>query len=112
MKLADVVKALDLNVFCGKDVLEKDAKGGYVSDLLSDVMGGGKESQVWITIQNHKNVVAIASLKDMAAIILAKGIEPDEDMLSHAFDEEIPVLGSKEEVFTLTGKLFLLLGDD
>ncbi len=112
MKLTDVVKALDLKVFCGEDQLEKEAKGGYVSDLLSDVMGSGKESQIWITIQNHKNVVAIASLKDMAAIILPKGIKPDEAMLSHAFDEEIPVFGTREEVFSVAGKLFLLLGDE
>lgn len=112
MKLASIIEALGLKSYSGTVSLEQEVVGGYVSDLLSDVMGFGKEAQIWITVQNHKNVMAIASLKDMAAVILPKGIEPDKDMLRHAIDEKIPVLGTSEEAFETAGKLYQLLEND
>jgi predicted transcriptional regulator len=109
MKISDVINALELTVFAGEENLGNPVKGGYVSDLLSDVMGNIDEDSVWITIQNHKNVVAIATLREVAAVILAKGIEPDEEMLHFAKKEQLPVLGSSEEVFPLCGKLYELI---
>jgi hypothetical protein len=64
--------------------LNNEISGGYVSDLLSDVMGNAAENEVWITLQTHQNVMAIASLKDLAAVILVKGFEPDEDTLERS----------------------------
>ncbi|MFC0878306.1 DRTGG domain-containing protein [Saccharicrinis sp. FJH2] len=109
MKISDIKKALNLTVYAGEEQLDNPVNGGYVSDLLSDVMGNVEEDSVWITIQNHKNVVAIATLREVAAVILAKGIEPDEEMLHFAKEEGLPVLGSTEEVFPLSGKLYKLI---
>ena len=67
MKVTDVVEKLSLNVFSGQEGLEKEVTGGYSSDLLSDVMGHAEAGKIWITIQTHKNVLAIASLKDLPA---------------------------------------------
>lgn len=47
-------------------------------------MGNAAENEIWITLQTHQNVVAIASLKDLAGIIFVKGFEPDEDSLEGA----------------------------
>lgn len=109
MKITDVISALDLSVFAGEENLENTVNGGYVSDLLSDVMGNIEDGMVWITIQNHKNVVAIATLREVSAVILAKGIKPNEEMLQFAKEEGLPVLGSTEEVFPLSGKLYELM---
>ena len=81
MKITDIIGHLDLKVFCGETNLDRYVVGGYASDLLSDVMGHADSGSIWITLQNHKNVMAIASLKELAAIILVKGIEPEPDML-------------------------------
>ena len=106
MKVSDLIKKFNLHVFSGKAGIENEISGGYVSDLLSDVMGNAKENQVWITLQTHQNVLAIASLKDMAGIILVKGLEPDEEMVQHSEDEGIPVLGTTMETFEITGRLY------
>lgn len=108
MKVSELVQKLNLRVFCGENNLEKEINGGYTSDLLSDVMGHAQAGHVWITLQTHKNVVAIASLKDLAAIILVKGFEPDEDMLEQAKEEDIPVLGTEEQAFEVTGEIYSL----
>ena len=109
MKVKELVNALNLNVFCGQENLDREIKGGYTSDLLSDVMGFAKEGQIWITLQTHKNVMAIASLKELSAILLVKGNKPEDDMLEQAIEEGIPVLGTDEQTFEVSGKVFELL---
>ena len=106
MKVSDLVKKYNLKIFSGKQGLDNEISGGYVSDLLSDVMGNAAENEVWITLQTHQNVMAIASLKDLAAVILIKGLEPDEDTLEHSNEEGVPLLGTSMQTFEMAGKLF------
>lgn len=106
MNVSDLVNNLGLVVYSGKKGLERAIKGGYVSDLLSDVMGNAKEGQVWVTLQTHKNVAAIASLKDLAAVILVKGNRPDDDTAKHSEEEGVPILGTDRDAFEITGKIY------
>ena len=68
MKVSDLVKELNLTVFCGEAGLDAEISGGYTSDLLSDVMGHIDEGMLWVTMQTHQNIVAVATLKDAAAV--------------------------------------------
>jgi predicted transcriptional regulator len=106
MKVSEIVEKLNLKVYSGGKGLDREVSGGYVSDLLSDVMGNAQEGQVWITLQVHQNVMAIASLKDLAAIILVNNLEPMENMARHSDDENIPVLGTSLPTFEIAGKLY------
>ena len=90
MTVQDIVSQLNLTVCSGQEGLQREVKGGYTSDLLSDVMGHAQEGDVWVTLQTHKNVMAIASLKEIAAIILVKGHLPEEDTLEESNNENIP----------------------
>ena len=67
MKVSDLVRELNLTVFCGEAGLDAEISGGYTSDLLSDVMGHIDEGMLWVTMQTHQNIVAVATLKDVAA---------------------------------------------
>ncbi len=109
MTVRNVVEKLGLTVFCGEEGLDREVTGGYTSDLLSDVMGFAREGQLWITLQTHRNVMGIASLKELAAIILVKGFKPDDDTVASSNDEGIPVLGSDLQAFELSGKLYQLM---
>ncbi len=110
MKVSDLVEKLELEVYSGENGLSNLVTGGYTSDLLSDVMGHASENQVWITLQTHKNVMAVASLKDLAAVILVKGFKPDADMEAESNTHNIPVLGTKQEAFEISGKLYGIIG--
>jgi hypothetical protein len=33
--------------------MDRTVEGGYVSDLLSDVIAGAKEGDLWLTLQVH-----------------------------------------------------------
>ena len=109
MDLAAIVKALTLKVCCGDNALNREVKGGYVGDLLSDVIANSQEGHVWITRQIHQNVVAVASLKDLAAIILVQGSEPAPDTLEKAAREGIPILVAAEPAFEVAGKIYKLI---
>ncbi len=105
MRLNYLVETLNLQVFSCKYLLEKEFEGVYVSDLLSDVLGNAKPNQIWITLQTHKNIVAVAHLKGLSCVILVKGLTPNEDTILKAEEEKIILLGSEKETFDLAGDL-------
>lgn len=79
-------------------------------DLLSFIMGSDSEGAVWVTIQTHLNVAAVAVLKDIPLIIIASGREPAEDLIARCRDENIAVItaeGSIYDVCLSLGKLGL-----
>jgi predicted transcriptional regulator len=109
MRVIDVVEKLNLQVFSGKEGLENEVTGGYSSDLLSDVMGHAEAGKIWITIQTHKNVLAIASLKDLPAVIITSGEKPNDDTVEQSNTEGVPVLGTSLRSFEVCGKIYNLL---
>jgi len=102
----EIVEKLSLSVSCGDDRLDEKITGGYVSDLLSDVMANSSPGNVWITMQAHTNVVAVASLKELAAIIVVQGRQPGDDTVERARSEKVTILGTTLPAFALAGKLY------
>lgn len=109
MKVFEIVEKFGLEVFSGQNGLGNEVSGGYISDLLSDVMGNATENEVWVTLQTHPNIVAVASLKELAAIVLVKGLKPDGETMERSNSENIPLLGSSLQAFELSGRLYQLL---
>ena len=109
MDLESIVKALNLKIRSGEDKLKTEIQGGYTGDLLSDVMGNSKEGDIWITRQVHQNIVAVASLKEHAGIILVQDSEPAKDTLEKAIKEGIPIMISDLSAFEITGRIYDLI---
>ena len=84
---------------------DADVAGGYTSDLLSDVMAGLREGQVLITIQAHKNTLAVASLADAAAVVFCQNRKADADVISAAAREGIALFSSPDNQFDTTCKV-------
>ncbi|MEW6108204.1 MAG: serine kinase [Nitrospirota bacterium] len=108
MKLQEIVDSLSLSIKTPALDLNREVTGGYVSDLLSDVIGNSKEGYIWITLQIHLNIVAVASLKGLAGIILVNNRTPDEDTLKKALEENIPIMTSSLPTFEIVGRLYNL----
>ncbi len=106
MKLADIVKQLELDVLAGESLLDREITGGYVSDILSDVLTHACEGNIWITRQIHLNIVPIAGAKEIAGIIIVKHRQPYKEALEKANAEKVPVLGTGMNAFQLAGKLY------
>lgn len=110
MNLKEIVEKLQLKVLAGREHLDTEVTGGYTSDLLSDVMANSKAKNLWITLQTHENIVAVAKLKDLAGIIIINGRQPDEETLKRAEVEKVTLLASSDSAFSITGKLYGLTG--
>ena len=109
MKVRELVEKLNLTVLSGESGLDRDIDGCYVSDLLSDVMGNAEMGNVWVTLQTHKNVMAIASLKELACVVLVKGQTAADDTLEQSNEEGIPFLGTTMQTYETVGKIYQLL---
>jgi predicted transcriptional regulator len=107
MNLEQIIQALDLTVLTNqKDFSSIIPQSGYTSDLLSCVMAGASHKSIWITLQAHTNIVAVAALLELSAVIITEGAIPDQITLDKAKDEGIILLSSKERTFTVVGKLW------
>jgi hypothetical protein len=108
MNLQEIVESLSLEVKTPGLDLTREVTGGYVSDLLSDVIGNTYEGNVWVTLQIHLNIVAVATLKGLSGIILVNNRKPDADTLKRAVAENIPIMTSPLPTFELVGRLYAL----
>lgn len=112
MELTAIIETLHLRVNTTGQDLSRVVSGVYVSDLLSDVLAHAKEGNLWVTLQGHPNIVAVASMKDLSGIVLVNGRTPEEKTLQKADDEAIPILTTDEPTFEVAGKLYNLLGEE
>jgi iron only hydrogenase large subunit-like protein len=104
--LSEVMEILEAKVHGEPQVLDRRVTGAFCSDLLSDVMANAKEGNVWFTIQTHPNVIAVASLLNLAGVVVTGGREPDPDTLAKAKKEQIAVLVTKANSFEAAGKIY------
>ena len=109
MKLQKIVVSLSLAVRTGQDKLDAEVRNGYVSDLMSDVIAHAKERELWITLQTHVNIAAVAGMKGLAGIVLVQGREPEQDTVEKAGKEGIPILVTKMSAFETAGRLYNIL---
>ena len=89
----------------GEKGLEREVLCGYCGDLLSDVMANSQPGAVWLTVQSHQNIIAVAVLRELAAIVLVNGRSPDEDTRSKAEEESIPLLVTSLSAYDLACRM-------
>ena len=105
MTAKDLVSQFGLHLAAGEKGLDRQVRGGCCGDLLSQVMASAPEGCIWMTVQGHQNIVAVAVLKEMAAIILTGGQTPDDETLQKADEEGIPLLLCSDSTFNMAGRL-------
>lgn len=84
---------------------EREIEGCYIGDLLSWVMGKAKADNVWITIMNNINTLAVASLSDVSLIILAENVQVDEDIVEAASARGINVVSSPLSAYEIAVRI-------
>ena len=105
MTVGQLKEQLDLKELSkGNDAAE--IMGGCVCDLLSWVMAHGVQNGVWITVQTHINIIAVATLLELACIVVPEGITVEQTTLDKAAEEGIAILGSEKSAFELAGLMY------
>ena len=108
MTLWEMIEKLELIVVAETGALDETVSGGYVSDLLSHVMGQAKAGQIWVTMQGHQNIIAVASLVGLVAVIVAGGVEPEEQTVVKARDQEVVLCKTNLSTYEVVGRLYNL----
>lgn len=110
MNLQEVVDQLNLTVLTQQDhdFSQVTPSGGYASDLLSCVMAGAQRQAIWVTLQAHLNIVAVAALLDISAVIISEGAMPEPETLAKANEEGVILLASDKPTFCVVGQLWEL----
>ena len=107
MTLEQIINMLELKVLTEQaDFSRIEPVSGYVSDMLSCVMTGAGKKGVWITLQAHNNIVAVASLLDLAAVIITENAIPDDATINKANEEGIALLSTPKKSFEIVGRLW------
>jgi predicted transcriptional regulator len=109
MKLSQIINKCTLQkvVFCSDD----DIKTGYCGDLMSDVIANAANNSIWITIQAHKNSIAVALIKDIRAIVFTNNVDLNQELIEKAREEKINLLRTEKNSFQISGLLYKLLED-
>src|SRR5512145_1135716 len=107
MNLQQIIDELDLTVLTEpRDFTDVTPTGGYSSDLLSCVMAGAKKGNLWITLQAHLNIVAIAALNEVAAIVITENAQPDAVSIAKANQQGVILLSTAQPTYEINGKLW------
>ena len=105
MKLEEIVAATGLTVRAAPQRLDTEVTGGYASDLLSCVLAKAQKGNLWVTLQAHPNIVAVASLLDLAGIVVTEGREPDPGAVEKANEQGVCLVTTEHATFTIVARL-------
>ncbi len=111
MKLSQMIQQQNLELLTKQEYEDKEITGGYCGDLLSWVMGQAQTGDVWITIMTNVNIVAVATLTDVACILLAENAAPEPEVIDKANEQDVVILRSGKTSFALAGEIFQSLGN-
>lgn len=105
MTLQELAAALEWDVQCEGADLDVAVLGGYCGDLLSHALATAKPGEVWITIQHHANIVAVAQVTGLAGIALAGGVRATDAVVERAREAGVPIFSSADSAFILAAKI-------
>ena len=108
MTAKELTEKLSLEILSIPDP-DREITGGYTGDLLSWVMGRAKEGDAWVTIMSNQNTVAVATLADVACVILAEQSEADAALITLAENKGINLFRSAMSAFALSAEIGALL---
>jgi predicted transcriptional regulator len=94
VEIATIVGLLNGELLAGDGKLPLTMRSAIASDLLSEVLAHGQAGELWFTLHTHLNVIAVARLRNLGAVILTGGYQPGADVIAKAETERIPLIAT------------------
>lgn len=107
--IGDLIEKLDCRLLAGEELLDRRIEGGYACDLLSWVISRISSNDVWLTILNSVNVIAVAVLSECSCVLLTEGVTMDDDVLRRARQKQVVVLTTCMSTFDASAAISELL---
>lgn len=109
MLVKEIAEVNNWKLLAGSTGTDREVKNCYICDLLSWAMSRAQEDDLWITVMGNVNAVAVASLTDVAAIVLADNAPLDEEARLKAEQQGIAVYSCEENIFEAAMKVYNLM---
>jgi hypothetical protein len=106
MILSNLIDTFGLRVYVPPADSQMEVAHGYASDLLSDVIANAGKDSLWVTMQIHGNIIAVAALKDVAAIVIVSNHKPSDETIAMAKQKGVCVLGTGMTTFETCGRFY------
>ena len=106
MKINEIIKLLDAEVYSGKSQLDSEIKSGCGCDMMSDVLAFVKDHSVLLTGLVNPQVIRTAEMMDIVCVVLVRGKRPTLEMISLAEERNIVLLSTGERMFGACGILY------
>jgi hypothetical protein len=106
LTLDDIIGKFGFTVYAPPADGRVKIERGYASDLLSDVIANAEKNDIWVTMQVHVNIIAVAALKDVAAIVIVSHHKPADETIAIAKQKGVCVLGTGMTAFETCGRLY------
>lgn len=107
MKISEIIEKCQLKKVVFAD--DHEINNGYSGDLMSDVMANAQPESIWITIQAHKNSIAVALIKDIKAIIFTNNVTIHQEVIEKAKEEKINLFQTHKDSFTISGEIYSMM---
>ncbi|MBQ7322191.1 MAG: hypothetical protein IJW99_08850 [Clostridia bacterium] len=98
MKISEMAQQLGWETLIMPDP-DVEVTGGYAGDLLSWVMGRAQAGNVWMTIMTNRNIMAVATLAGVSAVVVTEHAEIDGEIVKLAEEQDINLLRSAQPTF-------------
>lgn len=108
MNIKEAVEKLNLKILVNGD-MDREITDCYIGDLLSWVMGRAGEDSIWLTVMGNINSIAVATLADVACIVLVENASLDDDAKAKAEAMDVTILQTEENSYHLATKIYELL---
>ena len=105
MTIQELLNKTDFKLMTPDVDTNVEIAGSFVGDLLSWVMGNSEPKQVWVTVQAHSNVIAVAALREFSGVIICQGAVVGDDIVALANEENVPLLTTERSAFEVCRSL-------
>jgi len=106
MKIKEMVNLLNGKLLIGEDKQDLELNKAYAADLLSDVLALTEEKTMLITGTTSPQVIRVAKLLDIPAIIFVRGKLPPGESMKFIRELGIPVIATSLTMFETCGLLY------
>lgn len=107
MKISEVVDILKAKVLVGEDQMDTIITGGGAADLMDDVLAAAAKGCALLTGVTTVEVLQTAKIVQVGAVVIVRGKEPPEAMVTLARNYNIPLLLTDYSLFVACGRLYM-----
>lgn len=106
MKIKDVKRILNAQLWTGEAYLERHVYTACGSDLMSDVLTFEKEEVLLLTGLTNMQVIETAEQMKIKVVVFVRGKVPADQIIILAHEKKMILLSTQDSLYTACGKLY------